>query len=57
MVRIELSKRTELVTRKLKEAGVEIESEAGNTVRGRVPIKGLAALGEIGEVRYVMPVY
>jgi TonB family protein len=56
-VRIELKRRSGLVTRALKEAGVEIESEAGNTVRGRVPIKGLGAVVEIGEVRYVSPVY
>ena len=56
-VRIQLSKRASSVAEKLKNAGVDIESMSGNSVRGRIEVAKLSKLADIDAVKYVYPVY
>jgi hypothetical protein len=41
----------------LKEAGVEIESESGKFVTGRIALTKLPGIADISEVIFVLPVY
>lgn len=55
-IRIDLTKRAVEVIEKLKAAGFEMTDDKGKTeIIGRIAIEKLATLGEIAEVRLVLP--
>ena len=54
-IRIDLAAVSPAVIQKLTTAGFEILSEKGNTVSGRIPIKKLASLAAITEVKLISP--
>ena len=54
-IRIDLAAVSPAVIQKLTTAGFEILSEKGKTVTGRIPIKKLASLAAITEVKLISP--
>jgi hypothetical protein len=55
-IRIELTSDNSSVIEKLKSAGFEITSQKGGKLIGRISIEKLAALADIVEVKYILPV-
>lgn len=54
-VRVDLSTKNAAVLEKLKAAGLEITTEKGLNISGRIAIEKLAALAEIEEVKLILP--